>query len=137
MSQKKNSTLDAIYSRQAIRHFSDKAIPENTLLELLEAANRAPSGFNLQPWHFIVINDKETKKFLYLMAMKQRQILDAPIVLAFAADPNSWKKSYDRVLKLSLDNETLPKETAKFYRKTVSLLFRTGPLGLFGLLKTN
>jgi nitroreductase len=51
-------TLEAIHTRQSIRKFTDKNIPEELLTKLLEAAMYAPSARNTQPWHFIVITDR-------------------------------------------------------------------------------
>ena len=43
--------LEAIKERKSIRAFKPDPVPKETLLELLEIAQRAPSGTNTQPWH--------------------------------------------------------------------------------------
>lgn len=50
---------EAIYTLRAIRRLRPDPIPEADLQEILEAAIRAPSGGNRQPWHFLVITDRE------------------------------------------------------------------------------
>ena len=55
---------EAIYSQRAIRRFKLDPIPQSTLDEMLEAAMRAPSGSNRQPWHFIVVRDPEGKAII-------------------------------------------------------------------------
>ncbi len=55
------SLFDAIRSQRAIRRFTTEAIPDDVISELLEAAIRAPSGTNKQPWYFLVIRDREIK----------------------------------------------------------------------------
>jgi nitroreductase len=47
--------------RRTVREFSDREIPSAVLEECLRAAGTAPSGANLQPWHFVVITDPDTK----------------------------------------------------------------------------
>jgi len=47
--------LEAIRSRKSIRAFKPNIVPEQVLLELLEAATWAPSSVNLQPWEFFVV----------------------------------------------------------------------------------
>ncbi|MDX2185356.1 MAG: nitroreductase [Opitutaceae bacterium] len=42
--------LDALHARHCIREFTDEQIPEETLAALVEAAGRAPSSKNTQPW---------------------------------------------------------------------------------------
>ena len=54
--------MEAIMSRRSIRRYIDKKIPEEIVTKLLEAAMNAPSAHNRQPWHFIVIDDRETLK---------------------------------------------------------------------------
>lgn len=52
-------TLKAILSRRSIRKYSDKKIPDEYYGILLKAAMHAPSARNKQPWHFILISDRE------------------------------------------------------------------------------
>jgi len=47
--------FDAIKRRRSIRKFQDKPIPRGLIEEVLVAATLAPSGKNLQPWRFIVL----------------------------------------------------------------------------------
>ena len=53
--------FEAIYSQRAIRHLKPNPVPEETIRKLIEAATKAPSGGNSQPWKFIVIRDRPTK----------------------------------------------------------------------------
>jgi nitroreductase len=51
-----------LFPRQrAVRLFSEREVDEATLDRVLEAATRAPSGSNTQPWRFIVVRDREVK----------------------------------------------------------------------------
>ena len=50
--------LDLMKRRCSIRKFEDRAIERDKLLYVLEAARVAPSACNLQPWHFVVVQDK-------------------------------------------------------------------------------
>ena len=51
--------LEAIMGRRSIRKYTEKKIPDETITKLLKAAMNAPSAHNRQPWHFIVVDDKE------------------------------------------------------------------------------
>lgn len=53
-----NQTLSTILSRTSIRRFSGEKLTEEEMETLLRAAMSAPSSMNLQPWHFIIIDDK-------------------------------------------------------------------------------
>ncbi len=48
--------------RRTVREFSDRPVPRDIIETALRAANTAPSGANLQPWHFVVVSGDETKK---------------------------------------------------------------------------
>jgi nitroreductase len=50
--------FETIYTRRAIRRFSDAAIDRNTILGLVDAAIHAPSAQDLQPWGFFVVQDR-------------------------------------------------------------------------------
>lgn len=130
-----NTTTDAIRSRQAVRSFSETPVSDELICELLELADRAPSGFNLQPWQFVVVKDPTMKQLLYHIAMEQKQVLDAPATVVFVANPRAWKENYRKILQLGLDSGVMPERQVKFYRRNVRLLFQTAPLGIFGLLK--
>ena len=58
--------LEAFYAdidrRRTVREFSDRPVPRDIIETALKAANTAPSGANLQPWHFVVVSGPETKK---------------------------------------------------------------------------
>jgi nitroreductase/NAD-dependent dihydropyrimidine dehydrogenase PreA subunit len=51
--------MKIIRARRSIRRFQDKAIPREEIEKILEAMRYAPSGSNLQNWHYIVITDPE------------------------------------------------------------------------------
>ena len=49
-------------TRRTVRHFSNRPVPREVIEYCLRAATTAPSGANLQPWHFVVVSDPETKR---------------------------------------------------------------------------
>ena len=51
----------AIFSQRAIRRLKPDPIPDRDIHDLLEAAIRAPSGANHQPWHFIAMTDPDIR----------------------------------------------------------------------------
>lgn len=52
---------DAMYTQRAIRYWQDKPVPRELIEKVIEAASKAPSGSNLQPWVFVVIDDAEAR----------------------------------------------------------------------------
>ncbi len=48
--------------RRTVRQFSERRVPREIIEDCLRAAGTAPSGANLQPWHFVVVGDPAIKK---------------------------------------------------------------------------
>jgi iodotyrosine deiodinase len=53
---------DAMRTRRTVRHFSDRPISREAIDNCLLVAGGAPSGANLQPWHFVVVSDPAVKR---------------------------------------------------------------------------
>lgn len=51
---------DLIKTRKSIRRWKDKPVPEDLLLKAVELATWAPSGGNLQNWHFYIVTARHT-----------------------------------------------------------------------------
>jgi nitroreductase len=59
---------DDMRRRRTVRDFSDRAVPRDIIENALRAAGTAPSGANLQPWHFVVIGGERTKRRIRVAA---------------------------------------------------------------------
>lgn len=70
--------------RRSVRDFSDRPVPRDLIENAIRAAGTAPSGANLQPWHFVVISDPALKQQIRLEAEKEER--------AFYAEraPQAW-----------------------------------------------
>lgn len=93
------SVLDIIRQRRSVRVYKSDPIPEESLLRILEAARLAPSGKNLQPWKFILVQEKKMKKKLAIASNKQDFIADAPLVLVACGFPDECYRSMGRYMK--------------------------------------
>ena len=69
--------VEAFYAdvdgRRTVREFSDRPVPRDIIETALKAASTAPSGANLQPWHFVVVSGAETKKKIRVAAEVEEQ----------------------------------------------------------------
>lgn len=59
---------EAVKTVLAVRQFQDKAVPEAVIRKIVEAGRLTGSSMNLQPWHFIVVEDKDTLRKLGALA---------------------------------------------------------------------
>lgn len=57
-------TFDTIKRRASVREYQLKAIPKDLLKKLVDAGHRAPTARHVEPWEFVVIEDKETLRKL-------------------------------------------------------------------------
>lgn len=62
-----------ISDRRSVRDFSSRPVPESVITSCLRAAGTAPSGANLQPWHFVVVSNAELKRQIRLAAEKEEK----------------------------------------------------------------
>jgi nitroreductase len=59
--------------RRTVREFSDRPVPEKVIRNAILAAGTAPSGANMQPWHFVVVSDQGTKKEIRIAAEEEER----------------------------------------------------------------
>jgi nitroreductase len=77
-------TFDAVRTVLAVRQFRDTPIPEDIVHEIVEAGHVTASSMNGQPWHFIVVQDKDTLRKLGALARTGPYIAQAPLAIAVA-----------------------------------------------------
>ncbi len=83
------NTIENLKWRYATKKFdSAKKISQETLKELLEATELAPSSYGLQPFKILVIEDAQTREKLKAAAYGQTQITDASQLIVFARIKN-------------------------------------------------
>lgn len=75
------AAIENIMTRTSIRQYKDQPVEQEKIDIMLKAAMAAPTAVNLQPWHFIVINDKNTIKLL-----SGQQPTNAPLMIAVCGD---------------------------------------------------
>lgn len=68
MRERLNEFFEDIDRRRTVRDFSDRPVPRDIIETALKVANTAPSGANLQPWHFAVVSGPKTKKEIRIAA---------------------------------------------------------------------
>lgn len=88
--------FELVYARRSVRSFLPRGIEKDKLQTLLVCANAAPSAGNLQGYAIRVIRDPETRKALSRAALEQKQLVEAPVVLAFLQDKARSARKYGR-----------------------------------------
>ena len=62
---------DDVRRRRTVREFSDRPVPREVIEDCLRASGTAPSGANMQPWHFVVVSDPGIKRRIRVEAEKE------------------------------------------------------------------
>ncbi|AFZ20829.1 nitroreductase family protein [Allocoleopsis franciscana] len=119
---------DSIEQRRAARSFRSDPIPDAALVEILRLGVRAPSGYNLQPWRFVVVRETENKERLKACAFNQRQVSEAPVVLICCGDRRVAEPDYiESVIKLGAEAGAVNEAYADVMRQKIPALFENHP----------
>jgi nitroreductase len=86
------------YQRRATPHFLSDPVPDEVIETALTLAGQAPSGYNLQPWRFVVVRNSEQRARLRKAAMDQEKITEAPLVVVAFAEHEGWKQHMDEII---------------------------------------
>jgi len=78
--------LEAIRTVLAVRSYQDKPVPDDVVRRILEAGRMSGSASNRQPWHFIVVQDRDTVRKVAAMARTGPYVAQAPLVIVVAID---------------------------------------------------
>jgi len=77
---------EVLEDRTSTRDFTSEDVPAASVSMLLEAACKAPTAGNLQPWRFFVVRDSTVRRRLSEAAFGQSHVADAPVVIVVCAD---------------------------------------------------
>ncbi|SKA02681.1 nitroreductase family protein [Selenihalanaerobacter shriftii] len=89
---------EAIQKRRSIRSFNQDKVSKEDIDQILEAGRLAPSGTNLQPWRFVVVESEEMRDRLKDCTLDF--VAEAPVVIACCVDKNSIKNRKRRIVEL-------------------------------------
>lgn len=89
--------LTVLRGRVTARRFASKPVSIAAVRSLLEAAHRAPSEFNLQPWRPVVCLSKESRTKLRACCLDQEQVTNAPVDVIVAASTRLFAAQAVRV----------------------------------------
>ena len=73
MRERARSFYEQMRKRRTVRQFSDRLVPREIIEQCVRAAATAPSGANLQPWHFVVVIDPSVKHQIRIAAEQEER----------------------------------------------------------------
>ena len=85
---KMNPELNFIFNRRSIRKYENRQIPDEMFTDLFEAAMAAPSAVAKDPWHFLLIRDRETLDKMVKILPNGQMLRQAPAAVIVCCDIN-------------------------------------------------
>lgn len=83
--------MNAIFARRSIRRYTPEPVPDELVTELLRAAMCAPSARNEQPWHFVVIRDRNILREIPKFHPYAQMLNEAPLAILVCGEPQLEK----------------------------------------------
>ncbi len=78
-------------------------MPAADLRHILDAGAAAPSGYNVQPWRFVVVQSAEQKRKLRVACFNQAKTEEASVIIACCGDADGWRRDADEIIRMGLD----------------------------------
>ena len=91
---------EVVFNRRSTPSFDGEPIPADDLRTILKAGLSSPSGYNMQPWRFVVVQSPEQKKRLRAASYNQGKVEEASAVIVACGDADGWRKDLDEMLHL-------------------------------------
>ena len=110
---------DAIASRRSTPSFDGSAMPAEDLQAILDAGLQAPSGYNMQPWRFIVVQTPESKRKLRAASYNQGKVEEASAVIVACGDMDGWRQDLPHMIEMGVAGG-MPESYAAQARTSVS-----------------
>jgi nitroreductase len=105
MPQPEKTISMVIAERRSTPRFGPKPVTEGDLQRILTAGLQSPSGYNLQPWRFVVVRDPEQRRRLRLASHNQPKIEQAPLVIVALGDPEGWREGdLDEMIRIGAEH---------------------------------
>ena len=116
----KEEIINAFQYRHACKEFdSSKKLSDEDINFILKTANLSPSSFGFEPWHFIVVQDKELRELLKPVAWGAPLKLDTAshfiLGLSMKAPMTKWDSDY--IMNMMKDVKQFPEDVIEMYSK--------------------
>lgn len=100
MASAQKPLAQAIRERRSTPSFDGEPIPASDLQQIIDAGLNAPSGYNMQPWRFIVVQHPEQRRRLRAACYNQAKVEEASAILVACGDCDGWRKDLEEMLRL-------------------------------------
>src|SRR5512135_496481 len=85
--------FEAVRTLLAVRSYQDKPVPAESLRRILEAGRLTASSMNGQPWHFLVVQNRDTLHQLGSLLRTGPYVAQAPLAIVVVINPTTYAMS--------------------------------------------
>ena len=96
--------IQTIFARRSIRKYTAEPVREEDVKTLLAAAMAAPSSSNRKPWHFVVVDDRETLDALAEVHPYGKMLFEATLCIAVCGDPTITERVWVQDCSAATEN---------------------------------
>jgi nitroreductase len=82
--------FDAVRTVLAVRSYRPDPVPDDVVHRIVEAARLSASASNRQPWHFVVVRDRDTIRELGRLVTTGPYIAEAPLAIVVAVEKTGF-----------------------------------------------
>ena len=100
MASGQKTLAKAISERRSTPSFDGEPVPSSDLRQILDAGLHAPSGYNMQPWRFIVVQQPDQRRRLRAACYNQAKVEEASAIIVACGDRDGWRKDLEEMLRL-------------------------------------
>jgi len=114
------NAFDALTNRTSVNFFdTEKPVSDETVLEILNYAQEAPTAFNIQHTRYLVVTDQDAKNTLKDIAFGQQKVADAPVVVVVLADELGHKRMPE-IAQRGVDAGVYPQQAGDYMVNAVN-----------------
>ncbi|TGM53123.1 nitroreductase family protein [Leptospira adleri] len=117
--------LEKLKWRYATKRMTGEKVPREKVERILEAIRLTASGFGLQPYNVLVIEDEEIKRQIRPIANNQPQIEESSHLLVFAAWEQVSEEKILDYIRLISETRNLPAESLEGFKNSMSNWFKS------------
>ena len=96
-----NTKLESLFARRSVRHYTDAAVDDGTVRDLLEAAMAAPSAVARDPWRFVIVRDPADLNRMADALPNGQMLRQAPLAMLVCGDLDA---AHDQALSYMLQD---------------------------------
>ena len=123
--QSQEKTISTVIAeRRSTPRFAPTPIADADLKRIIVAGLESPSGYNLQPWRFVIVKSPEQRRKLCVASYDQPKIEQAPVVIVALGDSEGWREGdLDAMIRIGAEHGYAHPSKSGEMRQTIHKYF--------------